>query len=195
MKVIGLTGGIGMGKSTSSAFLRERGIPVLDTDIVAREIVEPGQPALEEIRKAFGDSVVDASGRLRRDTLAYIIFSSESRRKELEAITHPKIRARWEQAIATWRKEGIPLAFVVIPLLYEIQAQSGFDAVVCVACSPASQLERMARRGWSPEECQRRIAAQWPAEKKMALADFVVWTEGDLASHVAQWDQLLAKLS
>lgn len=195
MKVIGLTGGIGMGKSTSSAFLRERGIPVLDTDIVAREIVEPGQPALEEIRKAFGDSVIDAAGRLRRDTLAFIVFSSEARRKELEAITHPRIRARWEQQVEAWRAQGVPLGVVVIPLLYEIQAQSSFDAVVCVACSPASQLERMARRGWSPEECQRRIAAQWPVEKKMALSHYVIWTECDLAAHAAQWDQLLAKMS
>ena len=194
MKLIGLTGGCGMGKSTSAALLRERGIPLIDTDVLAREIVEPGQPALEEIRKAFGDSVIDVSGRLRRDTLAFIIFSSEFRRKELEAITHPRIRERWEAQVATWRENKEPLGVVVIPLLFEIQAEKEFDPVVCVACSAASQRERLGRRGWSPEECERRIAAQWPIEKKMLQAHYVVWTEGDLGAHAAQWDQILSSL-
>ncbi|MBI1839619.1 MAG: dephospho-CoA kinase [Verrucomicrobia bacterium] len=194
MKLIGLTGGVGMGKSTSAALLRERGIPLVDTDVLSREIVEPGEPALEEIRKTFGESVIDTRGRLRRDTLAFIVFSSESRRKQLEVIMHPRIRERWEEQVAVWRDQNEPVGVVVIPLLYEIQGEAAFDVVVCVACSAASQKERLGRRGWSPEECERRIAAQSPVEKKMAQAHYVVWTEGDLESHKAQWDQVLSSI-
>lgn len=194
MKLIGLTGGVGMGKSTSAALLRERGLPLIDTDEVAREIVEPGQPALNEIRQVFGDSVIDPSGRLRRDMLAHIVFASESRRRELEAIMHPRIRTRWESEVAAWRERQEPVGIVVIPLLFEIHAESSFDAVVCVACSPQTQEARLSRRGWSPEEARRRVQAQWPVEKKMSLSQFVVWTEGDLDSHRAQWLKILSTL-
>ena len=194
VKLIGLTGGVGMGKSTSAALLRERGLPLIDTDEVAREIVEPGQPALNEIRQVFGDSVIDPSGRLRRDMLAHIVFASESRRRELEAIMHPRIRTRWESEVAAWRERQEPVGIVVIPLLFEIHAESSFDAVVCVACSPQTQEARLSRRGWSPEEARRRVQAQWPVEKKMSLSQFVVWTEGDLDSHRAQWLKILSTL-
>lgn len=183
-----------MGKSTSAALLRERGLPLIDTDEVAREIVEPGQAALAEIRQAFGDSVIDPAGRLRRDMLAHIIFASETRRRDLEAIMHPRIRQRWEAEVEVWRQRGEAVGVVVIPLLYETHAESAFDAVVCVACSPLTQEQRLSRRGWSPEESKRRNLAQWPVEKKMGLSRFVVWTEGDLDSHRAQWVKILGTL-
>lgn len=183
-----------MGKSTSAALLRERGLPLIDTDEVAREIVEPGHPALNEIRQAFGDSVIDHSGRLRRDLLAHIIFASESRRRELEAILHPRIRQRWEAEVERWKQRNEPVGVVVIPLLFETQAEASFDAVVCVACSPPTQKQRLSLRGWSPEESNRRIQAQWPIEKKMGLSQFVVWTEGDLESHRVQWVKILETL-
>lgn len=183
-----------MGKSTSAALLRERGLPLIDTDEVARAIVEPGEPALAEIRATFGESVIDPAGRLRRDMLAHIVFASESRRKELEAITHPRIRERWEKEVNEWRAAGKPVGVVVIPLLFETHAESAFDVVVCVGCSAATQEARLGRRGWSLEESRRRIAAQWPAEKKMALAHYVVWTEGDLEAHRLQWVKILEQI-
>ena len=194
VKLIGLTGGVGMGKSTSAALLRERGLALIDTDEVAREIVEPGQVVLEEIRKAFGDSVIDPAGRLRRDMLAHVIFASESRRRELEAIMHPRIRHRWGEEVKLWKQRGESVGVVVIPLLFETQAEASFDAVVCVACSPSTQEQRLSRRGWSLEESKRRIQAQWPIEKKLGLSRFVVWTEGDLESHRAQWLKILETL-
>ncbi|MBL9166969.1 MAG: dephospho-CoA kinase [Verrucomicrobiales bacterium] len=194
VKLIGLTGGVGMGKSTSAALLRERGVPLIDTDEVAREIVEPGQAALNEIRQVFGDSVIDPAGRLRRDMLAHIVFASESRRRDLEAIMHPRIRERWEAEVLLWRQRGEPLGVVVIPLLYETRAEAAFEAVVCVACSAVTQEQRLSRRGWSPEESKRRIRSQWPVQKKMELSRFVVWTEGDLESHRAQWLKILGTL-
>ncbi|HAM72940.1 MAG TPA: dephospho-CoA kinase [Verrucomicrobiales bacterium] len=194
MKLIGLTGGVGMGKSTSASLLRDRGLPLIDTDEIARQIVEPGQPALAEIRATFGDTVIDASGRLKRDALARIVFASESRRKDLEGITHPRIRERWERQVATWRAEGRGAGVVVIPLLYETRCEASFDHVVCIACSPHSQHQRLLRRGWSAEECTRRREAQWPIDRKMAAAQFVIWTEGDLHVHGAQWDRVLRHL-
>lgn len=192
MRVYGLTGGVGMGKSTSAESLRQRGVPVVDTDVLAREVVEPGQPALEEIRREFGPEMIGADGRLLRAEMACQVFSNEVRRKQLEAILHPRIRERWMVRTQEWKSAGALLGVVVIPLLYETQAETHFDSIVCVACSAATQAQRLRERGWSPEECAQRIAAQWPTEQKMARANFVVWTEAGMDVHVAQWDRILA---
>lgn len=194
MKLLGLTGGVGMGKSTAAAHLQTRGLPVVDTDVLARELVEPGQPALDEIRAVFGPEVLDTRGRLRRDVLARIVFADEPRRRELERILHPRIRTAWQARVAAWRAEGCPAAVVVIPLLFETDAAGEFDATLCVACTPASQRERLLARGWSEEEIRRRLAAQWPIERKLAAADYVVWAEGDVDLTAAQLDRILAQL-
>jgi dephospho-CoA kinase len=180
MKVFGLTGGIGMGKSTAERWLQLHQVPVVDTDLLARRVVEPGQPALREIQAAFGDHIVGADGQLRREELARIVFSDPSARQKLEAATHPRIHDLWRKQIESWRGEGRPQAVVVIPLLFETGAEAEVDAVVCVACSPASQRQRLQERGWDPQQITRRIAAQWPIERKAARADYVVWTEGGL---------------
>lgn len=194
MKLLGLTGGVGMGKSTAAALLRARGLPVVDTDELARELVEPGQPALAEIRAAFGSEVFDSLGRLRREPLARIVFADETRRRELEGILHPRIRTAWRAQVDVWCAAGRPGAVVVIPLLFETGAVGEFDATVCVACTAASQRERLLARGWSEEEIGRRLAAQWPIERKLAAADFVVWAEGGLDLTTAQLDRILRRL-
>jgi dephospho-CoA kinase len=180
MKVFGLTGGIGMGKSAAAEMLSRRGVPVVDTDQLARQIVEPGQPAWQEIQRAFGDQLVGPDGQLRRDDLARIVFANAGARQKLESITHPRIRELWRAQIKTWAAEQRQFAVIVIPLLFETGAESELDAIVCVACSPATQRQRLLERGWTPEEIKQRIAAQWPIEKKMYRADHVVWNEGDL---------------
>jgi dephospho-CoA kinase len=194
MKVCGLTGGVGMGKSTAAQFLRERGAQIMDTDELARQLVQSGQPALMEIQAVFGKSIVAPDGRLRRDELAQIVFTDPDARKKLEAILHPRIRKRWLAQIETWRGENRALAVVVIPLLFETQAESGFDKIICVACSAAAQQERVRARGWTPEQIQQRLDAQWPVDQKIARADFVVWTGGPLAVHAQQIEQVLQKL-
>jgi dephospho-CoA kinase len=194
MKVCGLTGGVGMGKSTAAQFLRERGAQIMDTDELARQLVQSGQPALMEIQAVFGKSIVAPDGRLRRDELAQIVFTDPDARKKLEAILHPRIRKRWLAQIETWRGENRALAVVVIPLLFETQAESGFDKIICVACSAAAQQERVRARGWTPEQIQQRLDAQWPVDQKIARADFVVWTDGPLAVHAQQIEQVLQKL-
>ena len=190
MKLFGLTGGIGMGKSTSAAILSRRGIPVIDTDVIAREIVEPGQPALAEVVAAFGPGLLDASGKLRRGALAEVVFSSPEKLKQLEGILHPRIREKWLAQAEAWRSENKAAGVVDIPLLFETNAQAHFDAVICTACSAATQRERLRERGWSQQQVEQRIAAQWPAEKKIAASNHVVWTEGDLAVHERQLERI-----
>lgn len=186
MKVFGLTGGIGMGKSTADRLLQERGVPVIDTDILARQIVEPGQPALAEIQLAFGGEVITPDGHLNREALAEIVFSNPVARQQLERITHPRIQTLWRGQIEQWRAEAQPLVLVVIPLLFETAAEAGLDATLCVACSAATQQRRLQERHWTAEQIRQRLAAQWPVEKKMARADFVVWSEGGLEVLAAQ---------
>jgi len=195
MKVCGLTGGVGMGKSTTAGFLRARGTPVVDTDELARQLVQPGQPALAEIQTQFGKDLVAADGQLRRDELARIVFADAAARQKLEAILHPRIRERWLAQLKTWRGENRALAVVVIPLLFETQAGSQFDKIICVACPAAAQHERLLARGWTPEQIQQRIAAQWPVEQKIERADFVIWTDGTLEVHAQQLERILASVS
>ena len=194
MKTFGLTGGVGMGKSTAAGFLRARGAQVVDTDELARQLVQPGEAALAEIQNVFGKKIVSDDGRLRRDELARIVFADSAARKKLEEILHPKIRERWLAQMENWRRENHPLAVVVIPLLFETQAGSQFDKIICVACSAANRQKRLLERGWTPEQIRQRIAAQMPVDEKIARSDFVVWTDGDLESHSAQLDLILAGL-
>ena len=194
MKVCGLTGGVGMGKSTAAEFLRARGAQVVDTDELARQLVQPGQPALAEIQAEFGKAIIASDGRLRRDELAEIIFADAAARKKLETILHPRIRERWLAQVEIWRKENRALAVVVIPLLFETRAESHFDKIICVACSAPTQRQRLLSRGWTPKQIEQRLAAQWPVEQKIPRADFVVWTDGALDAHARQLERIFVKL-
>jgi dephospho-CoA kinase len=181
-----------MGKSAAHRLLTERGISAVDTDELARDLVEPGQPALEEIRAAFGAAILDNEGRLRRGELARVVFQDAARRKQLEEILHPRIRALWQKQIEIRRAEGRLQAVVVIPLLFETEASPLFDSIVCVACSGATQRQRLQARGWSARQIQQRIKSQWPVEKKMELANSVIWTEGPMTMHAAQLERVFA---
>lgn len=186
MKLYGITGGIGMGKSASARLLTQWGIPVVDTDVLARQLVEPGQPALAEIVAAFGPEMLDDSGALRRAALAAAVFADESKRRQLEAILHPRIRAAWQADVASWRNAGRPAGAVVIPLLFETKAEGEFDQIICVACLPATQRRRLSERDWTHDEIVRRISSQMPTQQKIDRAHRVIWTEPDLEVHAAQ---------
>ena len=194
MKVLGLTGGVGMGKTTIAQFLAERGARVVDADVLAHQLVEPGEPALREIESAFGSGVINSDGRLRREELARLVFADASARHQLEQILHPRIRYAWERQIEVWRPAGHPLAVVVIPLLFETRAEGHFDKILCAACHPLSQQERLAARGWTLEQIGQRNAAQLPVEQKMARCHQVIWTEGRLESTASQVKLILAKV-
>ena len=195
MKLLGLTGGVGMGKSACAQFLRARSIPVADTDDLARAVVEPGQPALAEVQQLFGPEMIGADGRLRRDLLARRVFPDPDARRQLEAILHPRIRALWRAQVDKWRAERKTVAVVAIPLLFETKAEPEFDAVICVACSPSTQMERLKARGWSAEQIEQRIRAQMPTEEKIARSNYVIWTDCPLDVHATQLDLILRSSS
>jgi len=194
MKLCGLTGGVGMGKSTAAGFFLAQGVRVIDTDELARQLVQPGQPALAEIRQEFGDGILTAAGELNRAELGRRVFADAAARKKLEAVLHPRIRAAWLARVELWRQENCPLALVVIPLLFETEAEAHFQKIICVACSPAAQQERLAARGWSPAQISQRRAAQWPVDQKIARSHYVLWTEGEMPSTERQVAQVLRRL-
>ena len=169
-----------MGKSTAAKILEKKGVPVLDSDELARQVVEPGQPALTEIVDQFGDGVVDPEGRLDRAKMAQQVFGDDTMREQLEAIIHPRVRKRWQRKISEWREQQLRAGVVVIPLLFEVEAQDQFDGVLCVACSPSTQRERLRQREWDDEQITARIASQMDIAVKMKLADHVLWSEGDV---------------
>ncbi len=191
MKLYGITGGIGMGKSTAARLLVERGVAVVDTDILARQLVEPGQPALAEIKNLFGPEIISADGQLRRDELARKVFSDPASLQQLENILHPRIRESWENEVTKWRAKGRACGAVIIPLLFETKAETEFDAVICIACSSDQQRQRLRERGWSDEQINQRLASQWPIEKKIAQSNFVIWTNTTIEVHAAQLDRIL----
>lgn len=194
MKLIGLTGGIGAGKSTTTEFLRRRGIPVADTDSIAHQLVEPGQPGLGEVVRVFGAGILDEFGRLKRKELAQLVFTNAAARKQLEAVLHPRIRETWLLLANEWLQKGAAVGVVVIPLLFETGTASLFVSRVCVACSPDAQRQRLHARGWDDAHIDGRLAAQWPIWKKMDASDFVLWTDCDLATHETQLDRVLKSL-
>lgn len=195
MILLGLTGGIGMGKSTSASLLEHAGVSVVDTDDLARAVVEPGKLAMVEIREAFGPEVVAEDGALRRDVMAKVVFGDDVKRRQLEGILHPRIRELWLKQVAQWRAQDEPVVVVVIPLLFETRAEGEFDRIICVACSAVSQRERLKTRGWSDEQIDQRITAQWPAQKKMDLSQHVIWTEPSREVHAAQLRRVMEQVA
>ena len=167
-----------MGKSTAAELLAKRGAKVCDSDALARELVAPGQPALAEIVEAFGGGVLLGDDSLDRAKVGELVFNDSTAREKLEGILHPRIRKVWQARLEDWSVAGERLAVAVIPLLFETEAESSFDKIACVACSPELQRERLRARGWSDGEIDSRIAAQMAVDEKMRRADHVIWTDG-----------------
>jgi dephospho-CoA kinase len=146
--------------------------------VLAREVVEPGQPALAEIAGQFGEEFLNAEGGLDRKKMAQLVFENESERMRLEAIIHPRVREEWQDQMVEWRVQEVPAGVVVIPLLFEVGVGDEFDGVLCVACSANTQRARLRQRGWADAQIAARIAAQMDIAEKMELADHVLWNEG-----------------
>lgn len=193
-KAIGVTGGIGCGKSEVARCLRSDGVPVLDADDVARDVVAPGSEALAEIVGLFGAGVLQAEGQLNRGALANVVFSDAVALQTLNAIVHPRVRQTMQAWVAEHRSAGRSCAGV-IPLLFETGGEATWDAVICIAASEQTSSARLKTRGWNEEEISRRRAAQWPLEAKMKRADLVIENNGtleELATQVrAAWKKLL----
>jgi dephospho-CoA kinase len=185
---VGLTGGVASGKSTVAAVLAELGAVVVDSDVLAREVVAPGTPGLAAVVEAFGEGVLAADGTLDRAALGAVVFADEARRRRLEGILHPLIRARSAE-IAGAVPDGT-LVVHDIPLLVESGQAGRFDAVLVVDVPVETQVERMVReRGWSREDAEARVRAQASRDERRAVATYVIdntGTRDDLRERVTE---------
>jgi len=183
MLIAGLTGGIASGKSTAARMFQREGAHIVDTDAISREVVEPDTPGWEEVVNAFGTAILNQDRTLNRKMLGDIVFADPGRRKDLEAILHPKIYERKEDLIRVIVKKDTQAVIVVaIPLLIEVGRQATVDRVILVYVSPQIQLERLMRRdGLSTAEAGKRIASQMPIDRKLKYAHYVINNEGSLA--------------
>jgi len=193
--LVGLTGGIATGKSTVSKILRELGAVVLDADVLAREVVGPGQPALAAIVREFGPDVLTAEGTLDRKRVAAIVFSAPERRKTLEAITHPAIRDRFLAHLAELEARGFEgVVFWDAPVMIEAGGHKAMDRLVVVITDAATQLARAVGRDGDRGDVERRIANQLPLAEKAALADYVIDNSGDHAATEARTREVYVAL-
>jgi dephospho-CoA kinase len=193
-RFVGLTGGIGSGKSTVAGRLAALGATIIDADRLARDAVAPGSPALDAIRARFGDAVFGPGGALDRAALGAIVFGDAEARAALNAIVHPEVARRALEAKAAAEAAGAGVVVYDLPLLYENGLAPMFDAVVVVAVPPEVQRARvLARDGASPEAIEARIAAQWPLAEKVARADVVIDNGGTRADTERQVDALWAR--
>lgn len=185
---IGLTGGIGSGKSTVCGLFQKLGVPVIDTDLIARELVEPGSAALQKIVALFGQQLLHADGSLDRARLRQLVFSDKEQLMQLEQLLHPLIREEMEQRIRTLRS---PYVLLAIPLLLEKEWQHSLDRVLVVDCSESLQRERVAKRdGSSAETIEHIIARQIPRSQRLAAADDIINNNGTIASLQQQVESL-----
>lgn len=193
--VIGLTGGIASGKSTVATMLIDRGAAVVDADQLARQVVEPGQPALAELVARFGAAILTADGRLDRKRLAAIAFSDPAARADLGRITHPRIAAASAAAIATWADAGASVVFYEAALLVENRAHTALAGLIVVSAPAELQYERLVERDrLDPDEARARIAAQAPLADKLAAATWVIENAGDRAALEREVDRVVADI-
>lgn len=193
MLLVGLTGGIGSGKSTVARLLAERGAVVLDSDLLAREAVEPGTQGFDAVVERFGGTVVAGDGSLDRAALASIVFADDDARADLEAIVHPEVRRRIAEAVAS-HAETDAVVVVDSPLLIETGAHEGFPLVVVVTASDDTRVARLVAKGMSEQDVRARIAAQMPLDEKAEYADAILDNEGSEVDLEGQVDLLWADL-
>jgi len=188
---IGLTGGIASGKSTVADLFADKGVPVIDTDVIAREVVEAGKPALEEIREAFGNDVIRDDGTLDRKAMRRIVFEDPGKRTRLESILHPRIR---DEAFARADEADGDYLLIVVPLMVESPMRDRMDRILVVDVPEATQLERLlARDAETPEQARRMLAAQAGRAERLAIADDVIDNGGTLEATRQQVDALDAR--
>jgi len=185
---VGLTGGIASGKSTVADMFAELGVPIIDTDVIAREVVAAGEPALEDIRHEFGDKVFDDVGHLRRGALRQIVFDDDDARARLETILHPRSQAvAYEQAEAA----GGQYQLIVVPLLSTSPMRDFVDRVLVVDCEESTQIQRLiARDGESEGQARRMLAAQASRDERLKIADDVVRNDADLSATLEQVQEI-----
>jgi len=192
MLKLGITGGIGCGKSAAARWVEAHGFRRLDSDQIVRERLLTAPDVIAAVREHFGPGILADGGGIDRNALATRIFPVPAEREWLEALLHPRVTAAWEEAFAGGGEEARWV--VEVPLLFEKGLEKWFDFTVCVALSPGVQLMRVVERGLSPEMAAQRIRAQWPQGRKIELADFVLWNDGAPEFLEAQVGRLIRSL-
>lgn len=193
MLLVGLTGGIGSGKSTVARLLAARGAVVLDADVLAREAVEPGTPGFDAVLARFGDAVRSSGGTIDRARLGAIVFADDEARHDLEAIVHPQVRLRIGEAVAA-HADSDAVVVVDSPLLIETGAHESFPVVVVVTAPDDARIARLTARGMGEADARARMAAQMPLEEKATYADVLLDNGGSEAELESQVDRLWADL-
>ena len=195
MLLVGLTGGIGSGKSTVARMLEERGAVVFDADVLARQAIAPGTPGHDAVLERFGPNVLAPGGDLDREALASIVFADPAARRELEAIVHPEVRRMFADGAEEFRGTERVVVFSA-PLLVETGMHTAFDLLVVVSTQVSTQVERLMRgRGMSEEAIRARIGAQAPLESKAEVADVLVDNEGTVEELEGQVERLWTDLA
>jgi dephospho-CoA kinase len=194
--LLGVTGGIASGKSSVTRMLEEMGAPLIDLDLLAREVVEPGKPAWKEIVGCFGKSVLLRDGKLDRKELSRVVFEDPEKRKKLEGFTHPRINEEFEKRVEEISgRVPDPIIQAEVPLLFEVGLQHRFHRVLVVYIPPDMQIRRLMRRdGISRAAAVRILKAQLPIDEKARRADFVIHNEGTLEETRAQVEEVWKKL-
>ena len=183
MRVFGLTGNIGSGKSAVAAMLREAGIPVLDADRISKEVTAPGGRAYDAVVQAFGRGIVRDDGSIDRKRLGEIVFADPASRERLERITHPAILEAMKDALAGLAREGHRAAVVEATLIHESGRKGLFEAVISVTCNRETAISRLAARdGMSRREAEARLRAQMDSDRKAGASDYVIDNSGDIES-------------
>ena len=179
---VGLTGGIASGKSTvSRRWQHKAGATVIEADKLAHRTLEPDTPTWAAIVRTFGQGILNADRTVNRPKLGEVVFADEQKRLALNAIVHPAVLQMWTEELDKLTREGkTRVAVAAIPLLYEVGAEKEFDCVVVVACPEQTQLARLAAKGMNETQARARLRAQWPVQRKMDRADYVVWNDGTL---------------
>ncbi|MBJ7601901.1 MAG: dephospho-CoA kinase [Candidatus Dormibacteraeota bacterium] len=200
MKVVGLTGGIGTGKSAAAELLVRRGLPVIDADKAARAVQAAGSQGLAELASEFGSGILTGTGDLDRQALAAQAFGDPERLARLNAIVHPRVRAWMAERQRELEERGERVVVLSIPLLYEARGAEGFSAVMVIYAPRATQLRRLVeQRGMTPADAEARIAAQLPIEEKRLLTPYVIDNSGPLDRLAAEvdrvWSQVAASLA
>ncbi len=200
MKLVGLTGGIGTGKSAAAQLLVQRGLPVVDADEAARAVQAAGSEGLSELVNEFGSGILTGSGDLNRQGLAALAFGDPGRLARLNAIVHPRVRAWMADRQRELEERGERVVVLSVPLLYEARGADGLSAVMVVYAPRATQLQRLTeQRGMTPADAKARIAAQLPIEDKRRLTPYVIDNSGPLDRLPAEvdrvWSQVAAGLA
>lgn len=195
MRVIGLTGGIGSGKSSVTAWLKEHGIPVLDADQTVHQLLAEDQAAIERVVQTFGPVILDDQGQIDRRILGSRVFKEEEARQRLEGILHPLVKGKMFSDQIALAAAGENFCVWDVPLLYEAGFHTLMTEVWVVWVSPEIQLERIMKRDFfSRSDAERRIAAQWPLQDKVKCADVVIDNSGTWENTVSQLERLLARI-